>query len=296
MNLRLSQAVRWTGRATYATVRYSARLAHRFTLAVGLIAILIALTFWLSPLWRQAFTAQLRMVFSATAPPDFRRLLADDSSPARMRYPSGQGALASRAFFSQSAQEASAKTVCTIRRARSDIGKINEKCSKPERRIAQSPKQARISDYLAHRYRVARMPVGNLVKAAFSVGQEFDLDPLLLLAVIAIESRFNPYAESGVGAQGLMQVMSRVHLNKFDYFGGPEATLDPLVNLKVGALILKECIARGGSLTEGLRRYVGALPSSQSSYAGKVLAERRLLHNVARGLNVSVYASRGTHT
>src|SRR5260364_118151 len=71
MNLRLSQAVRWTGRATYATVRYSARLAHRFTLAVGLIAILIALTFWLSPLWRQAFTAQLRMVFSATAPPDF---------------------------------------------------------------------------------------------------------------------------------------------------------------------------------------------------------------------------------
>src|SRR5260363_66934 len=90
MNLRLSQAVRWTGRATYATVRYSARLAHRFTLAVGLIAILIALTFWLSPLWRQAFTEQFRMVFSATAPPDFRRLRADDSSPARMRYQSAK--------------------------------------------------------------------------------------------------------------------------------------------------------------------------------------------------------------
>src|SRR5260363_437455 len=34
-----------------------------------------------------------------------------------------------RAFFSRFSQGSSAKTVCTIRRARSDTGKITEKCS-----------------------------------------------------------------------------------------------------------------------------------------------------------------------
>ncbi len=262
MNIQLSRAARWAERAAHAMVCYGARFAHRFILAVGLIVILMALVLWLSPVWRNACAAQLRLWFSVTAPPDFRPLLADHSHPGQIRYPLNSGVL----------------TLELEHQSKRDMTKFR--------------KQDRIADYLARRYRVARAPVGHLVKAAFSTGQEFDLDPLLLLAVMAIESRFNPYAESGVGAQGLMQVMPKVHLSKFDYFGGPEATLDPLVNLKVGALILKECIARGGSLTEGLRRYVGALPSSESSYAAKVLAERKLLRDVAHGLNVSIYAAR----
>ncbi len=109
-----------------------------------------------------------------------------------------------------------------------------------------------------------------------------------LLSVMAIESDFNPYAESGVGAQGLMQVMSKVHSDKFQYFGGSNAALDPLANIKVGVLVLKDCIARGGSVAGSLRYYVGSTSQDDGGYGAKVLAERSRLRDVARGRNVPI--------
>ena len=75
---------------------------------------------------------------------------------------------------------------------------------------------------------------------------------------MAIESSFNPFAQSSVGAQGLMQVMTKVHDDKYEPFGGRHAAFDPVTNLRVGVQVLKECIARAGSLEAGLRYYVGA--------------------------------------
>ncbi|WP_395068938.1 transglycosylase SLT domain-containing protein [Paraburkholderia silvatlantica] len=162
--------------------------------------------------------------------------------------------------------------------------------ARDDRVLVSAREQALVATYLARRYRVAQEPVGELVKAAFDTGREVGLDPLLLLAVMAIESGFNPYAESGVGAQGLMQVMSKVHSDKFQYFGGQRAALDPLANIKVGALVLKDCIARGGSLPGGLRLYVGSTSPDDGGYGAKVMAERGRLRDVARGRNVPVNA------
>jgi soluble lytic murein transglycosylase-like protein len=61
-----------------------------------------------------------------------------------------------------------------------------------------------------------------------------------------------------VGAQGLMQVMTKVHSDKYEGFGGKMAAFDPVSNLRVGAKVLKECIARAGSVEGGLKFYVGA--------------------------------------
>ncbi|WP_321894649.1 transglycosylase SLT domain-containing protein [Paraburkholderia heleia] len=162
--------------------------------------------------------------------------------------------------------------------------------ARDDRVLVSAREQALVATYLARRYRVAQEPVGELVKAAFDTGREVGLDPLLLLAVMAIESGFNPYAESGVGAQGLMQVMSKVHSDKFQYFGGQRAALDPLANIKVGALVLKDCIARGGSLPGGLRLYVGSTSPDDGGYGAKVMAERGRLRDVARGRNVPINA------
>jgi len=139
-----------------------------------------------------------------------------------------------------------------------------------------------------NRYRVAPEPISRLVQEAWTVGDRAGLDPTLILAIMAIESSFNPFAQSPVGAQGLMQVMTKVHDDKYGAFGGVHAAFDPVTNLRVGVQVLKECIARAGSLEAGLRFYVGAANlADDGGYAGKVLAEQSHLRSVASGKAVS---------
>jgi hypothetical protein len=88
-----------------------------------------------------------------------------------------------------------------------------------------------------------------------------------------------------------MQVLTRVHDDKYEAFGGTHAAFDPIANLRVGVQVLKECIARAGSLQEGLRYYVGAaLQEHDGGYIGRVLAEQTHLRNVADGKRVPVNA------
>jgi hypothetical protein len=139
-----------------------------------------------------------------------------------------------------------------------------------------TPAQAQaLRSYIARKYKIAHSVAGALVHTAFTVGRDMKLDPQLLLAVIAIESRYNPYAESHVGAQGLMQVMTKVHKEKFDlYAEGQAAALNPIANIRVGAQILDDCIRRRGSIESGLACYVGATGPTDGGYGAKVLAER----------------------
>jgi len=141
--------------------------------------------------------------------------------------------------------------------------------------------QAAVAGWLSRRYRVAPEPVSRLVQEAWRVGEATKLDPTLILAVMAVESSFNPFAQSPVGAQGLMQVMTKVHDDKYEAFGGSHAAFDPVTNLRVGVLVLKECIARAGSLEAGLRYYVGAANIDDGGYVMKVLVEQNILRQLA---------------
>lgn len=152
---------------------------------------------------------------------------------------------------------------------------------------ANSRQQQWVTTWLSKRYRVASDATNMLVSAAYSTAREIKLDPLLILSVMAIESGFNPFAESPVGAQGLMQVMSKVHHDKFEDLGGVEAALNPIANIKVGSLILKDYVTRGGSVEAGLKMYVGAgAMASDFGYGARVLAEYRRLKDVAMGKHV----------
>ncbi|MBY0572987.1 MAG: transglycosylase SLT domain-containing protein, partial [Undibacterium sp.] len=124
--------------------------------------------------------------------------------------------------------------------------------------IGNQKQQHLVTNWLSKRYRVANDAIDMLVSAAYLTAKDTKLDPLLILSVIAIESRFNPFSESPVGAQGLMQVMAKVHQDKFSDLGGVKAALNPVANIKVGAMILKEYVRSTGSIEAGLKRYVGA--------------------------------------
>lgn len=156
------------------------------------------------------------------------------------------------------------------------------------------PRQKHVVAYLARRYRVADEAARLLVTNAFEIGEEKKLDPLLILSVVAIESAFNPFAASPVGAQGLMQVMTRVHSERFVEHGGHLAALDPIANMKVGSEILRDLIHRGGSIERGLQLYVGAgnLPDDRG-YGAKVLGERSRLQLASTGrVDAAIAAAR----
>jgi len=144
-----------------------------------------------------------------------------------------------------------------------------------------NPRIVAMRRYIANKYRIAYSATGVLVNTAYAVGERYGLDPILILAVMAIESRYNPFAESHVGAQGLMQVMTRVHREKFAPFGdGDGLPLDPIVNMYVGGQILRDCLRRRNTLALGLACYVGAV-GSDGGYGAKVLAEYRRLARAA---------------
>lgn len=144
--------------------------------------------------------------------------------------------------------------------------------------------QKRVTEYLSKRYRVADGAIKRVVAVAYEAADIAKIDPLLVLAVTAVESSMNPFAQSSVGAQGLMQVHTRVHTEKFEVHGGEEAALDPLANVRVGTGILADLVRRGGSIERGLQLYVGAgnLPDD-GGYGARVLAEHGRLKMAAAG-------------
>jgi hypothetical protein len=153
-----------------------------------------------------------------------------------------------------------------------------------------SEPQALVVSWLSRKYRVAPEPLSAIVVEAFELGAKKGLDPALILSVAANESRFNPLAQSPVGAQGLMQVLTRVHTEKFDDHGGTDAAFDPLTNLRVGSKILQDSIRQAGSVEGGLRRYVGAVKTDGRDYIHKVVAEQMRLHSVMAGKSTSFLA------
>jgi hypothetical protein len=165
-----------------------------------------------------------------------------------------------------------------------EIANSDDKVAHPTRQ------QKYVTEWLSRRYRVAGDAANMLVSTAYTTAHEIKLDPLLILAVMAIESGLNPFAESPMGAQGLMQVMSKVHSDKFEEVGGSQAALNPVANIRVGALILKDYVDRTGSVEGGLKSYVGAgAATDDSGYGSKVLTEYRRLKQVASGKNVPIY-------
>lgn len=161
-----------------------------------------------------------------------------------------------------------------------------------DRATAMNPKdlpkeQAAVTSWISRKYGVAPEPVAALVSESYKIAIKAKLEPTLILAIMAIESGFNPFAQSPVGAQGLMQVMTGVHHEKYKDFGGKHAAFDPVSNLRVGIQVLLDCINRAGSLEGGLRFYVGAANlDNDGGYTAKVLAEHERLRQVAKGVNV----------
>jgi hypothetical protein len=286
-------------------LQHGKQFGSRFFSSIGAIAVAVALVLWFQPGLRAALAARLVPFLTAAAAsgPDVSRLFTSPFGSPRLP---AQHPGADTNGLLQPIGANHADTVNAVQPAFFGAGVMGTllpitpapavalgKLLSPGRVIVAdasdasvllSPRQQMlVAGYIARRYHVAQDPINNLVKVVFDTGRDVGIDPLLLLSVIAIESSFNPYAESGVGAQGLMQVMSKIHSDKFSDFGGTRAALEPLANIKVGALVLKDCIARSGSVAGGLRLYNGSTSQDDGGYGAKVMAERARMREVMGG-------------
>lgn len=144
------------------------------------------------------------------------------------------------------------------------------------------PRYRALAEFLAKKYRVSQDVTFDLVGFAHAAGHQLGLDPLLIIAVIAVESGFNPIAESVSGAKGLMQVIPKYHTDKFEEYGGEKAVFDPQTNILVGSQILKEYLGRTGNVNAALQLYAGAGNGDQDEYTAKVISEKQRLQQVVK--------------
>ena len=130
-----------------------------------------------------------------------------------------------------------------------------------------------VVQHIARKYRVNASSVEQYMGYARQSGKTYNVDPYLIMAVMATESSFNPRAQSRVGAQGLMQVHTRMHKKRFKPYGSTDTVWEPKVNIQVGSSILSDYLKRyGGSERRALKAYVGAARMSHDGgYGNKVL-------------------------
>lgn len=261
--------------------------------SLGVVAVVSAVSLWLSQEWRTTLAALLAgdeapavLVAAAMPTAEVAPAVASAAVPAlsadaaAARLARGKGGLPTVSGVDEWGLAANAKVPSVAHLAeRIPVTRVAAD-ARNTATLGTAREQAAVADYIARKYRVAAQATAQLVKAAYLTGREVGIDPLLILGVIAIESSFNPYAESGVGAQGLMQVMTKVHQDKYEAVGGVAAALNPYANIKIGALVLKDCIARAGSIEGGLKYYVGATTATDGGYGAKVLAERARLRQL----------------
>jgi len=109
--------------------------------------------------------------------------------------------------------------------------------------------------------------------AVIAISKKEKIDPILIAAIIAVESSFKPSAESSAGAIGLMQVVPRYHektMEKLSVDTDGLKTIDG--SLKVGVYVFKSMLKKHQfDVQKALQSYNGTLSDKDRTYSKKVM-------------------------
>lgn len=115
--------------------------------------------------------------------------------------------------------------------------------------------------------KVSQEKLANIITIAFNESAKHHVSPLLTLAVIANESKFDTTAQYN-GAKGLMQIIPRWHRDKIQ----PTQVHDPEQNIRAGVKILRVYLDKAnGDISRALLYYNGSIQNPSSKYNTKVL-------------------------
>ncbi len=127
--------------------------------------------------------------------------------------------------------------------------------------------------HLSKEYKLNNPYTKEILYTLYNETEKAKIDPLLFLSVIEVESSFNQFAQSHVGAIGLSQVMPEYHQSKIQTIAKENLDLWSVRgNIKVGVKVLQEYISMSdGNVEEALQRYNGSLNDMSRKYSKKVL-------------------------
>jgi hypothetical protein len=119
----------------------------------------------------------------------------------------------------------------------------------------EAPTAKEIATVVCARFHIGLHDALGIGQAVLIAARRYTISPLLLLAVIAVESSFDRFAVSVVGARGLMQVLPSQHRDRV--LRTSDLT-DARTNVRIGSAILRDYLrASGGNLDNALYRYSG---------------------------------------
>lgn len=133
----------------------------------------------------------------------------------------------------------------------------------------------KLSNSLSKKYNRPRYEIDKIVNNAAQASEEFDVPMSTILAVIAVESSFNPKAFNRSGATGLMQVIHKWHPEKVQ---DSESLFDIATNVRVGTQILDEYRVTQ-SWSQGLKKYSGGA----RQYPEKVARAKNYIDSILEG-------------
>jgi soluble lytic murein transglycosylase-like protein len=152
----------------------------------------------------------------------------------------------------------------------------NRSTSKEPQTLTQE--QLIVTRWLSRKYRVSPEPLAAMVSEAWSLGERTQLAPSLILAIIAVQSRFNPFASANPGQVGLMQIEQQAHIEALAQFGGTLSAFDPLTNLRVGVRHLQGLIQQTNTIEEALALFgLSSGFNDEGQFVDRVLAEQLLI-------------------
>ena len=119
-----------------------------------------------------------------------------------------------------------------------------------------------------------------ILAAVYENSIDYGLEPDRVLAIIDVESDFNPKAKSDAGAIGLMQVMpvtgvyvgSRLGI----WIGSDDDLYEIETNVRIGCVFLKDCIDRLGEYNGQGFYYAGRHKKHYQEYNDKIATARRI--------------------
>ncbi|MFM0344851.1 lytic transglycosylase domain-containing protein [Paraburkholderia sp. RL17-347-BIC-D] len=117
------------------------------------------------------------------------------------------------------------------------------------------PALSDITAVLRAQFRVAPMESLKIARAVLIESDRHAISPVLLLAVMAVESSFDRHAVSVAGARGLMQILPAAHPQ---LIAGATDLSDPAINVRIGSTILRRYLDESdGDIDAALFRYSG---------------------------------------